>query len=157
MIKNKLLSQFIGHSVVNKLGDKGVIETIDDEHVKVKYQEEDKTYNTHLTFTNGYLRFEDPSLKQKMDELLNEKAKQEEEKNQKIISIHKEAVKRNRFIQEEYERLYYKAAALSQLFGPDFIYPPFVEFLEKYRGIYTDRVTILDRLFYESGRYDKYR
>ncbi len=125
--------QFLNKEIINKNNDVGVVISFDDEHIVVKYQNEEKTYCPDVAFKNKYLSFLDDSLNYLVDkELLNKE--ESEQLHEKVAqNNHKIAVNRLKKINELYKKMSMKNQVMKCLFGGDFQYPPFIEFVKKYK------------------------
>ena len=136
-------NDFIGHKIINKNGELGEVVSFNIDHLVIAYQTGKKTYNPEVAVRNGFLSFVDEDLKHQYDEELVNKdivKKQKEEIARKIDADRPIKIQRVNKINDQYER---KIRVLQSLFGKDFIYPPYVKFLRKYK----DLIKAKDSLF----------
>ena len=125
--------QFLNKEIINKNNEKGVVIFFDDEHIVVKYQNEEKTYNPTVAFKNKFLSFLDKSLNLLIDKELFNKEESKVQQEQVAQNNHKIAINRYKKINEHYKKIARKYSIMQSLFGSDFRYPPFFEFLKKYK------------------------
>ena len=125
--------QFINQEVININNESGIVISFDDDYVVVKYNNTEKTYSRDIVFSNKYLAFKEQSLNQMIQEdlLLKEKTKKQQEEQ---FSKNRETIidRRNR-INNIYKKLLHKNEIMKLLFGNDFLYPPYVEYIKKYK------------------------
>ena len=126
--------QFLNKEIVNKNNEKGVVIFFDDEHIVVKYQNEEKTYNPTVAFKNKYLSFLDNSLNLLIDKNLLNKEESKLQYEQTAKNNHKIAINRYKKINEHYKKISSKNRVMQALFGSDFKYPPFYAFVKKYKN-----------------------
>ena len=132
--------QFLNKEIINKNNERGLVVSFDDEHIVIKYKNEERTYCPDIAFKNKFLSFLDNSLNLSIDEDLSIKEElilqheKEAEANRKIV------INRSKKINELYKKISAKNATLQSLFGRDFQYPPLVEFEKKHR-CYITRIT----------------
>lgn len=132
-VSNMNYKQFINQVTINSNNERGVVSSFDDEHIVIRYENNEKTYNQETAFSKKFLRFENNILNQIIKNDINKRNIQEM-KNQQIINRNEKAArKRNRRILEEYEFISSKNKTLQRLFGKDFLYPPYLEFVKKNR------------------------
>ena len=123
---------FIDKEVVNKHGQRGTVIAFDEQRIVVKYPGEEKSYNPDVAFKNKFLSFVDESLNCSIDEDIQAK----EKRRQELSDLDKAILQQYKRIHEERARLESKNRTMRRLFGDDFVYPPYVEFVKKY-GCYT--------------------
>ena len=128
-------TEFINKEIVNKYNEKGVVESLNNDNVVIKYSNETKTYKTQICFANGFLTFVDDQLNQQMKEIIEGNVKKKEEDKQALIKNQEDVIHKYKKITEQYRQLCQKDAALKSLFGKDFDYPPLVEFKKKYKNM----------------------
>ena len=125
--------QFLNKKVISKNNEQGVVTKFDDEHISIKYLDKEITYNFEISLKNKFLIFADANLQSLIDKyLLNEEDKKLQ-KEKLFEDNNKIAIKRNKTITEQHKKLFQKYKELCFLFGKDFIYPPYKEFVKKYR------------------------
>ena len=128
-------SAFINKEVVNKNNQKGITISFNEEHVVVKYDSEEKTYNPDVAFKNGFLSFINSDLNKTFTEELTNKEKENELIEQQGRDNDAIAIQRNKVINEMYKKLDAKNRMMQALFGGDFKYPPYIEFYKIYKNI----------------------
>ena len=128
-------SDFINKEIVNRNNDRGIIESLNNDNVVVKYPNETKTYKTQICFANGFLTFVDDQFNQQMKEIIEGNIKQKEEDRQALIKNQEDVIHKYKKITEQYRQLCQKDSVMKALFGPDFDYPPLVEFKKKYKNM----------------------
>ena len=106
--------------------------SFDKERVTVKFNYGDKIFNPTVAFNNHFLTLLDDRLNRQLNEEIVEKEKAIIEAKEKAHQI---SITRNKRVNDRYKRLKKKVYILHQLFGKDFIYPPFEELKKKYRLI----------------------
>ena len=136
--------QLINKVVINKNNEQGKVISVNGPNITVKYDSEEKTYNFDIAFKNKFLSFLDEVVNQEIDNHLSNK-ESEEKKNEELVKKNDEiAKKRSNSINTLYEKLYYKNQIMKGLFGGDFIYPPYVEFVKKYKHLISVRTSPFD-------------
>lgn len=126
-------NEFINAQVSNINNESGIVLSIDQEHVVIKYPNVEKTYNTEIVFKNKFLSFVSEELNKKMDAYVNHRVKQEEEKKQLFQDNKDASILRQKKVNEIYKKLALKNYLMKALFGNDFYYPPYEEFVKKYK------------------------
>ena len=129
--------QFLNKEVVNKNKEKGYVLSFDENHLAInypdiRYPDDEKSYDPNIAFKNGYLTFIDKELNDLVLSLINERNKQKENEIGLIEKNHDFIVKRYKQVIKRHHELVKKVSILKQLFGDDFIYPPYVAFMRKY-------------------------
>ena len=125
-------SKFINEQIVNANNETGVVTFFDETNIAVSYLKEEKKYDQNIAFKNKFLRFVDQSLQALIDQeienknSLEAKQKAEELHNEQIMSVRRDKVN------EYYKVIAVKNSQMQCLFGRDFIYPPYQEFMQKY-------------------------
>ena len=135
-------SEFINQRIINKNGESGEVVFFSEDHITVRYPTGEKTYNPEVAMKNGFLLFADEKYQQLYnDELENKEMlkKNREEVVRKIDADRPTKIKRVNKLNEQYEQ---KIRILRGLFGSDFVYPPYVEFLKKYKELITKKLDI---------------
>ena len=125
-------NQFLNKEVINKNNQKGVVVSIDSQYLVVKYQNEEKTYNPDIAFKNKFITFIDDNLNHFIEGELMDKEKTNSYNQELVDAIHKSVVTKNKRILDYYDKISEKNGVLQYLFGGDFLYPPFVNFVKKY-------------------------
>lgn len=131
--------QFLNKEIINKNNERGLVVSFDDEHIVIKYENEEITYCPDVAFKNKYLSFLDCSLNLLINEDLSFKEElkfqheKEAENNRRIV------INRSKKINDLYKKISAKNTTLQSLFGRDFQYPPLIEFEKKYRCYITRR------------------
>lgn len=127
--------QFLNKEIINKNSQRGFVMSFDEEHIVIKYEDEQKTYSTDVVFKNRFISFLDKNLNILIEEELANKEHQEMIRKHQIAKNDEIAITRNNRVNEQYDKLYMKNCLLQTLFGCDFLYPPFVKFAKKYRRL----------------------
>lgn len=146
-------NDFLNKQVVNKNNELGVVLSFDNEHIIVKYPNDEKTYNPDIAFKTGFLAFKNKSLKRLIDQDLLDKDIAAKKKEEELAENHRKYLARRKKVNETYKRMYAKNRMLLALFGKDFIYPPIKEFEKKYKHL-IDRSTKYQTVF--TGSYGYY-
>lgn len=139
---------FINKKVINSDNQEGIIISIDDEYITIRYSDSIKTYNREIAFKNNFLKLVEDNLNQVMRDDLDDKDKIKQIEKEKVEKCNKVAKDRNNRINEIYQKLLRKNNILKQLFGSDFVYPPLKEFEKKYK--------LLIAKFNQTNMYEKY-
>ena len=127
--------RFINKEVINKNNEKGLVISFDDDYVVVRYTDEEKTYSYEIVFKNKFLTFVDDKLNQTIERDLLSKEQQKTKQLEQITKFRKNVIKRNKRIRETFYRLSAKKSYLQTIFGYDFIYPPYSDFVRKNQNI----------------------
>lgn len=122
---------FINQPVHNKRNESGIVKSMDDIYIIVEYKDKTQSYNRDIAFKNKFLIFDDNNLNQIIDSELNHKEQEQNAKEIADIEARKEYVRRKEQIREQYFELQAKSYTLKALFGEDYIYKPFVEFIKQ--------------------------
>lgn len=146
-------NDFLNKQVVNKYNELGVVLSFDNEHIIVKYPNDEKTYNPDIAFKTGFLAFKNKSLKRLIDQDLLDKDIAAKKKEEELAENHRKHLARRKKVNETYKRMHAKNRMLLTLFGKDFIYPPIKEFEKKYKHL-IDRSTKYPTVF--TGSYGYY-
>lgn len=131
--------QFLNKEIINKDNQRGTVISFDENHLVVRYENEQKIYYPDIAFKSKYLSFLDSNLNILIDEDLSIKEQEEYVREQTIIRNHNIAVERNKRVNEYYAKLSAKNSFLQKLFGCDFQYPPLVKFKKQYRHLIRNR------------------
>ena len=131
--------QFLNKEIINKNNERGLVVSFDDEHIVIKYENEERTYCPDVAFKNKFLSFLDSTLNILIEEDLNQKEEQRLQHEKEVADNHRKVVNRSKKINELYKKISAKNNTLQSLFGRDFQYPPFIEFEKKYRCYITRR------------------
>ena len=131
-------SNFINKQIINKNNQIGTVISFDKEHIVIKYDSSEKTYNPDIALKNGFLTFIDDELNQLIKEDLDHKEIIIKEKEEIKKSNNQKCTARRKQIRKMFKDLYKKYKLLQSLFGYDFIYPPYEEFKKKYKYMFTD-------------------
>lgn len=124
----------INKKIKNKQNEIGLVTQFDGENLTVKYSNDNiKTYKLNIAFANGYLSFLDESINEEVKQHINQINKQNDIKQAQLVKTQVTAVKMNSNIAKKYEELEKKNYIIKALFGKDFEYPPYKEFMKKYR------------------------
>ena len=127
--------QFLHKEVINKNNEKGQVLSFDENHIVIKYTQVEKTYNPDIAFKNGFLTFIDESLNNIFLNKVSENIKTQEEEQKLFKKNHEIVAQRHREILKAYRKLKKKNEVMKTLFGGDFVYPPYAEFMKKYEKI----------------------
>ena len=121
--------RFINQKVINKNNEIGTVVSFNKERITVSFRSKETAFNPEVAFANRFLSFEDEKLNQLIaDEILKKK----EETNKAQKTAHKVAIDRYKKVNARFQMLKRKDYVLKQLFGKDFLYPPFEEFKKQY-------------------------
>ena len=123
--------QFVGKQIINSNGQTGVVISMTQERITVKFDTEE-IYNPDIAFKRGAIKFVDEALNKLILDDINIKEGVKEAQQQKVEKINKESKQRNKRAIDKYYELLKKQSLLKQMFGGDFIYPPLVKFIKKY-------------------------
>ena len=123
--------EYLNAEVINIDNVKGSVVLIDEHYVSIRYSDKTKKYNTEVTFRNNYLRFIDEKLNGVIKLFLREidEQKQSEETAKKK---HRDKVVKMTL---HYRKLALKNERMKRIFGMDFIYPPYQDFVNKNRDL----------------------
>lgn len=138
--------KFINKRVTNKYGEEGIVMSFDKDYLLIRYEEGEKKYQTETVLKNKFLSFIDDDLNKEIDIYLLDKEQQDALSNEDIKKNHKIAIERNKKVNEHFLKLEKKNKEMKMLFGKDFLYPPYVEFLKKYKGLIRKEDTIFGKL-----------
>ena len=143
--KNKVnYNAFIGSKIINKNGEQGEVVSFTKDRIVIAYPGGEKTYNPEVAIRNGFLSFVDEELSRQYSEELNnkDKAKKEQEEIAKRIDADRPIkIQRVNKLNQQYVE---KIRVLQALFGDDFIYPPYVEFVKKYKELIKVKKSIFE-------------
>ena len=129
---------FINKEVTNANNESGVVTSFDKDNITVSYPNGTKTYKQALAFKNNFLKFKDENLNSLIN-LDQSNLKLETKKKEDLLNKAQDDYKnRSKVINRRYKELKQKQYMLQQLFGFDFKYPPFKEFVKKYKHIIQD-------------------
>lgn len=140
-------SRIIKQSIVNAENEEGVVVFCDKEYIIIKYSSAEKKYNFELCVKNNFITFKDNIIQALVKTFFDERQKQVDERNHTIEVNQKKYFVRRKKASKTNEQLYQKNAIMLRLFGPDFQYPPYVEFLKANK----------DFIYKKSKGYDWYR
>ena len=126
-------TEFLNKEVINTNNERGEVIAFDKDYIVVKYSDSTKTYNSELPFKNKFLSFLDNRLNKLIEEDLENKEIKQKEKDDEIKKSHQKVIIRRQKINELNQKIELKYRQLKKLFGPDFIYPPYVAFKEAYK------------------------
>ena len=132
-------NQLINKEVINKNNQKGVVVSINPQYLVVKYQNEEKTYNPDIAFKSKFITFTDDNLNRLIEGDLSDKAKADNYNQELIEAIHKSVITKNKRILDYFDKISEKNGVLQVLFGGDFLYPPYTNFIKKYYHIIGNR------------------
>lgn len=121
--------------IVNQNNERGLVVSFDEEHITVRYENNEKTYNSIISLSNKFLMFLDKNLNDEIEKYLLDKSQQKTKEEKQAQNNNQIVVKRNKKIIKTYERLLIKNRVMKSLFGNDFLYPPYEQFKKKYRLI----------------------
>ena len=124
---------FINKKVINSDNQEGIIISIDDEYITIRYSDTIKTYNKEIAFKNNFLKIVESDLNQVIKDDLENKDNIKSLEKERVDKCNKIAKDRNNRINEIYQKMLKKNYILKQLFGSDFIYHPLKEFEKKYK------------------------
>ena len=142
-------NKFLNQPVMNKAGEKGVVVSFNKDHIVVKYDTCEKTYSTEITFKNKFIFFFDGELQDIIDENVKKKENEDQRKEKEFADNHKRVVDLSKRVNARYTELAKKNYVLLHLFGIDFVYPPYHEFVKKYKYIIIDkRIKVTRRIIY---------
>jgi len=143
--KNKVnYNAFIGSKIINKNGEQGEVVSFTKDRIVIAYLGGEKTYNPEVAIRNGFLSFVDEELSRLYNEELNNKdivKKEQEEIARKIDAERPIKIQRVNKLNQQYIE---KIRVLQALFGDDFIYPPYVEFIKKYKELIKIKKSIFE-------------
>ena len=130
--------KFLNQEIINKNNERGLVTFFDDDHIVIKYPNCDKIYCPEIAFKNDFLAFLDNSLNLliKKDLTIKENLRlqhQKEAEENYLISVEKQ-----KEIYKAYREIDAKNDFLLSLFGEDFEYPPYIEFVKKNRRYFSD-------------------
>ena len=126
---------FINKEIINKNNIKGIVISFDKEHIVIRYESDEKTYNPDIAFKSKFLSFVDDSLNTLIEENLFNKEQEQIQKEVTAKDNRRKAVNRTKKVREMYTKLERKNRMMMSLFGRDFLYPPYIEFKKKYIGL----------------------
>ena len=124
---------FINQTITNSRGEQGVITSINDEYVIVRYGENDKKYQTKICF-QSFLKFDDAELQQEISKFIEEINQMEKDKNQSIIKASDDAINYQKQLYEELEKYNTKEWYFHHFFGPEYEYKPKKQYKEVKHG-----------------------
>ena len=124
---------FLDKIVINKNNEKGVVTSFDNDYLIIQYQNESKRYHLETSFKNHYLSFEDDSLNSVIKKELSDREETKIQKEKEAMLIHQKYLTKRNKVMKSYLELLNKTINLQKLFGRDFIYPPLLMFVKKYR------------------------
>ena len=127
--------QFINKEIVNANNEVGIVTSFDDTFVTVKYQKEQKSYRIDLAFKNKFLSFKDNSLNILIENEIKTKDEIKDKQEKQIEENRVNHAAKFKKVNEIYDELDRKNDVLKALFGSDFLYPPYVEFVNKNRNL----------------------
>ena len=149
--------KYLNKSIVNKNNESGVLLSIDDEHILIKYEDREETYSTSIAFKTGFISFVDQDLQISITQIFNEKEAKQVAKAEIANKNTKTCIARFKKINQTYKRLCEKNSVLLTLFGSDFVYPPLKEFEKKYKFLIDKSHKYKDiRYFDPNKRYYSY-
>ena len=137
---------YINQEIVNKNNEIGIVVDFTETCITVQYPNGKKSYNPDIAFRNGFLSFSDNKIQALVNEGTSIKESIEKAKEQEIEDNRRQYLARRAKVNETFQRLNKKYMVLVSLFGDDFYYPPYAEFIKKYEKLIDDRDWI-DRLF----------
>lgn len=129
---------FINKKIINKNNEEGVIQSYDKDYIVIKYSNSEKTYSSNIAFSSGFLTIKDDSLMNQVNENQLQIKELNKKKEETIKETNRKYLLRKKKVNETYKWLLTKSQKLRALFGPDFIYPPLVEFEKKYKYLIED-------------------
>ena len=129
----------IGQEVLTKNQERGQIVSFEKERITVRFKDGEKIFNKEVDFSKQFLTL----LDEKLNHQLNEEYRKNKEETIKQVEVaHQVSITRNKRVNARYQRLKKKVYILKQLFGKDFIYPPFEELKKQYRLILNEDDTL---------------
>lgn len=132
-------NQFVGQEIVNANNENGTVVFCDETHIVVKYQNVEKTYYPSLAFNNMFLTFK----RHELDSLIKEDLKKKDEQtkqNDALMAKNTQILNERRIrVNKIYKELYVKNCVMKSLFGSDFLYPPYVQFKNKYKHLIIEK------------------
>lgn len=138
-------SLFINKEVTNANNESGVVTSFDKDNIVVTYPSGNKTYKQALAFKNNFLKFKDENLNSLINEDQSNLQIEIKRKEESLIKAQDDYKNRAKVINRRYKELKGKQYMLRQLFGGDFVYPPYKEFKKKYNHIIVDE----DKMFFK--------
>ena len=126
--------RFLGATVLTKNGQTGVVSAIQEGKATVAFEGVTKTYDIKMAFERGFLRFTDETINHNLEEEMAAAKKKDGEEESRQAAERAAYVEKYKQANEEFKDLRHKAAVMKKLFGDDFVYPPFVEHVRKYRN-----------------------
>ncbi len=118
--------------------EEGVVTSFDETYIIVKFISEEKKYRWDVAFISKSLSFIDKELNKTIYVELLRREGIRNAKEDALKEIKKEAIAKVKHINELYEKLSLKNEMMKCLFGSDFLYPPYVNFKKKYKGMITE-------------------
>ena len=130
----KFASDLLLHrKVKNRLNEAGEITACEDEKVVVTYQSgKEQTLYFAIAYEKGYLEFLDEEDRTEIHSLYEEALTEERKHQAEIEARHQQIAAERKLAQEELLKLEYTAKKMQRLFGNDFIYPPYLAFLNSH-------------------------
>ena len=126
------MNELLNKEVINSNSEKGVVISIDEKHVVVRFNGVEKTFCTSLTFKNGFLKFVNQEDNELINLYLNEIDEQNAKREEAVKKSENETLLRNKKAYKMLNFLENKQEFLRHYFGADFVYPPLEEFKKKY-------------------------
>ena len=128
--------QYLDKKVINKYGEEGCVIEYDGVYIVIGYDNKVKTYNLEVAIKNGFIRFVDEELDSSSKEEVDMKLEQKEQEKEAILETNRKEINKIKRVFNTYKDLSEKNYMMQRLFGYDFIYPPYVEFMKKYRHVH---------------------
>ena len=144
-------AEFLNKRIINKNNERGVIISIDENYVTIKFENVEKAYNTKIVFENKFISFVDKNLEDLLNEQSNIYKNQSLLEEEKIQKEKKNYIKKYKAVEKLYYYYQYKQRILKSYFGRDYIYPPFLKLKKKFKDI-VDRIEedhSQDYIFYQ--------
>ena len=128
-------NKYLNQKIINKNGEEGIITTFNENYLVIKYKDGEKTYSPDVAIKNMFIFFLDKELQKEINDNIKRKEDETHRKQREFEDNHKRAVALSKKVNTEYQELIDKCYVLQQLFGKDFVYPPYVRFVKRYKYI----------------------
>ena len=128
-------SNFESKEIMNKAHEVGVVLSLDEDYTIVKYPSGEKKYGTEYVFRNGLLSFTYESLNEMIQQHFRDKDTEQKAQDKALNNKQAGFLKRSLEANKQYKRLLKKQSFLKEIFGEDFVYPPFEKFKKKYGNL----------------------
>lgn len=148
---------FIGKKIRTTQGGEGIVTEFGDTYVTIRFLSEEKSYAWAVGFKNKFLSFLDENLNQIIQDELDAQDLAVRKHAEEIETKKKSLADRKERLQKEYEKLLSKNQAMKVLFGSDFLYPPYIEFMKEYgRVVEKKDIESLFKSLFRKAPYSRY-